>query len=123
MSCGKKFNAVIDDDTGHILIGAYFGEIINPKDRRFFGRWSTRYIPLREQPSISGKANIFQRFMERRFWWYSLPEEKCTMPNWKKPFWMLFDWIYDKIHPPDMVEMWECSGCYPYRSSPRNGNW
>ena len=111
MDCGNEFTAVISDKSRHVLMGRYYGKMRKPGSHNFAGRWSTRFLPMRERVHMRGETSKLRRFMSDRFWWYSLPEEECIMSNWKKTLYMLYDWVYEKIYPPEMVELWVCPTC------------
>ena len=90
-----------------ILGGGYFffGDI---KLGRLCGRWnwSTRYLGFEKS-----KSRIHQ-FLSDHIWWWSIPEQKCSVPNWKKPYYMLRGWIEERLDPAETAEYWECPDCY-----------
>lgn len=64
-----------------------------------------------------GRSKIHQ-FLSDHIWWWSIPEEECSMPNWMKPFYMIYWWIEDHLDPPETIEYWECPECF-HASKPK----
>ncbi len=91
-----------------ILSGGYyfFGGSLNLRQMRSRWSWSTRFLGLKKS-----KSKIHQFFSDH-IWWWSVPEQECRVPNWKKPYYMLRMWIEDTLDPPEKVEYWECTKCF-----------
>jgi len=56
--------------------------------------------------------SLIHQFLSDHIWWWSTPEEKCSVANWKKPYYILRQWIEDKLDPPEKVEYLECVECF-----------
>jgi len=85
--------------------GYFFFNNLNPRDMR--RGWLSKFLPY----GFKSKSRIHQ-FLSNYIWWWTIPEEECTMVNWKKPFYHLWWWIEDKLDPPERVEYWECEECF-----------
>ena len=84
----------------------FFGDI---GLHRLQSRWSwhTKFLGGDEK----SKSRIHQ-FLSDHIWWWSTPEEKCNVPNLKKPYYEMREWIENKLDSPEKVEYWECPECY-----------
>ena len=86
-----------------ILEGGYFFFDL----RRTRWGWHTKFLGCDEK----SKSRVHQ-FLSDHIWWWSTPEEKCNVPNWKKPYYSLRQWIEDTLDPLERVEYWECPECF-----------
>jgi len=86
--------------------GYYFFGGIEVFRMRSKWSWHTRWIGLEKS-----KSRVHQ-FLSDHIWWWTIPEEECSVSNWKKPYYMLRQWIEDKLDPPEKIEYWECKECY-----------
>ena len=92
-----------------ILEGGYFFfagiELFRMRSR---WTWHTSYLGF----DSKSKSRVHQFIKDHIWWWWSTPEQKCSIPNWKKPYYRLRQWIEDKLDPPERVEYWECPECF-----------
>lgn len=91
-----------------ILEGGYFFSA-NINLHRVRSRWSWHYSLL--MTDTKSKSRIHQ-FLSDHIWWWTIPEEECNVPNWKKPYYMIRQWIEETLDPPEAVEYWECPECF-----------
>ncbi len=76
---------------------------------RLRGQWSWRTKHLGWDEKSKSRTH---QFLSDHIWWWSTPEQKCNVPNWKKPYYGLRQWIEDTLDPPERVEYWECEECF-----------
>lgn len=108
--CGKDIEVKLSgkDHWWHkrkILEGGYFffGDI---DLRRSRWDWYTKFLGFDES-----RSRVHQ-FLSDHIWWWSTPEEKSSIPNWKKPYYMLRKGIEDRLDPRERIEYWECPECF-----------
>lgn len=110
--CGKDIEVKLSSKNHwwqkrKILGGGYhFFSGINLSRLRSRWSWHTKFLGLEES-----KSHVHQ-FLSDHVWWWSIPEAECSVPNWKKPYYMLRQWIEDSLDPGETTEYWECPECY-----------
>ncbi len=93
-----------------ILEGGYFFfSDLSLSSLRSRWSWHTTFLGTFDTKS---KSRIDQFLKDHIFWWWSIPEQECNVPNWKKPYYMLRGWIEKKLDPPERAEYWECVECF-----------
>lgn len=111
--CGKDIEVKLSakDHWWHsreILEGGYhFFSGMNLGALRSRWSWHTKFLGFDNK----SKSRVHQ-FLSDHIWWWSTPEEQCNVPNWKKPYYELRQWIEDRLDPPERVEYWECPECF-----------
>lgn len=91
-----------------ILEGGYFFfSNLSLSSLRSRWTWHTRFLGF----DTKSKFRVHQ-FLSDHIWWWSIPEVKCNVPNWKKPYYMLREWIEKVLDPPERAEYWECAECF-----------
>jgi len=83
--------------------GHFFGDI---DLRRTRWSWHTKFLGSDKSSSLANQ------FLSNHIWWWSTSEEKSSIPNWKKPYYVLRRLIEDRLDPPERAEYWECPECY-----------
>jgi len=111
--CGGDIEVKLSDkdhwwQERRILEGGYhFFSGMNFSRLRSRWSWHTKFLGWDEK----SKSRIHQ-FLSDHIWWWSTPEEQCNVPNWKKPYYRLRQWVEDKLDPPERAEYWECLECF-----------
>lgn len=109
VTCGKQFKIELASKKHwwqgrKILTDCFHMHSLNMREMK--RGWFSKWFPFDCKPK-----RFTDRIMCKIFWWWTSKEEECSMPNRKKPYYMLKDKIEDFLDPPEMVEYWECPEC------------
>lgn len=108
--CGKEIEVHLSGkdhwwEKRKVLSGGYFFDV--DLDSRSMSRgWHSKFLF-----DTKSKSKVHQ-FLADHIWWWSIPEQECSVANWKKPFYHLYWWVEDRLDPPERLEYWECEECY-----------
>ncbi len=111
--CGKDIEVKLASrdhwwEKRKVLEGGYFFfSNINLSALRSRWSWHTKFLGFDNK----SKSRIHQ-FLSDHIWWWSIPEQECNVPNWKKPYYGLRMWVENTLDPPERAEYWECPKCF-----------
>ena len=110
--CGEKFETEVDDQTGKIKVGGYFGRM---NFRKWFRQtWHLRFLSFEDRYFMIRNAPLWRLILWRVWPEYTFPEQKCNVPNWKKPLLKTYWGLYNLVHPiteEETPDYWECPTC------------